>query len=225
MAVALDANAVTAFNISATTSATNTTLTVGAGATALLGFLIQETACTAQTMHWDSTGTNQAMTLIGSSVGANGWIYLFGLVNPTTGNHTLSSSWTTSCFQGVLSACSFTGTATTFAAAFANFLGNATTGTTTTLVLTGATGNISVCAGANNQHAFSSFSATGSTVLFNVTGVDGEAAYAPSSASTTWTIVTSASSTITMAGVDVVAAPPSQVPYQPWYQRAPILAR
>jgi len=204
--VALDANAVTATTISSATSATNTTLTVGASATCLLGFLIQETACTAQTMHWDSTGTNQAMTLITSIAGSNGWIYLFGLVNPTAGNKTLSSSWTTSCFTGVLSACSFTGSVTTsVATAFIDANTTATAGTTVTLVLSGATGDMSVCAEANNQHGTTAFSTTSSTSLFNITATQGQAAYAPSAASLTWTATVPVSSTISLAGCTVAA--------------------
>jgi hypothetical protein len=206
MAVAVDAQTTASTTLNSTTSGTSALLTVGAGATALLGILCMEQATTAQTMHWDSTGTNQAMTLLGSVAGTDGWVYLFGLVNPTVGNKTLATSWTTTCFIASLDAVSFTGTDTaSVAAAFQNFNSSLQTGTATTLVMTGATGNISVCASTQNAHSFT-LAATGSTSLFTNSGLASAGARAPSAASLTWTATVSASSVQPMAGVDVVAA-------------------
>lgn len=114
-----------------------TGLTVGGSATALVVPLTLIPAPSANpTVTWDNGGTNQAMTLIGvvtDTTNINGKTYLYGLVNPTTGNKTLAATWTTTSARFIVNAISFTGTATTFATAFTNFASTDNTSSTTTV--------------------------------------------------------------------------------------------
>jgi hypothetical protein len=111
-------------SISSGVCAATTPLTVAVGDTFLL-FGVEEDTSTPGTVsaHWDTAGTNQAMTLIGSvqtnSAGATPMsVALFGLVNPTSGaknfSATFSSGGTTACY---LLGVSFTGTSTVSVAA------------------------------------------------------------------------------------------------------------
>lgn len=227
MAVAVDAKATAVTTTTSVATGTNTTLTVGASATSLLGILCTQTVGTsAPTMHWDSTGTNQPMTLLGTFTTTIGKGYFFGLVNPTVGNKTLSASWTTSSIAAI-DCMSFTGSDNTSTAnCFKNFNTSTLTGTTVTLVMTGATGNISVCCATENNFSFTSLTATGSSNFFTQSTVAAIAASAPSAASLTWTAVITGSCNCPMGGIDVaVPAVVALVPRQQWYQLQPILAQ
>lgn len=100
MAVALDAKGNFSVSHDAVTSYTDTSFTVGSGANrALIVGLACESGTgnhpTAPTANWDSTGTNQSMTLIAASTmqlssSSDFSLFLFGLVAPTSGNKTLS---------------------------------------------------------------------------------------------------------------------------------------
>src|ERR1044072_4071005 len=131
MAPAIDAKATAATHTAGATSLNNTNLTVGAGATGLLVALCFNEVSAVPTgisVHWDSTGTNQAMTLIveQQSNDVNGHVQIWGLVNPTAGNKTLHAAWTTSV-PAVLDAVSFSGGKTTsVATAFINSAGGGT---------------------------------------------------------------------------------------------------
>lgn len=82
------------------TSHSNTGLTVAAGSNiALVLAVIFRANVSTISAVWDSVGANQSLTQINSQK-QNTWsqyVYLFGLLNPATGNKTLSLSWTTSC--------------------------------------------------------------------------------------------------------------------------------
>src|SRR5690242_15614641 len=127
MTLAIDA---TTSAVTAGATSLDTTLNVGAGATGLLVALIFQgvnALPSGVSVHWDSTGTNQAMTQIrdDGSVDFNGVIQLWGLVNPTAGNHTLHAAWTTSV-PAVMGVISFSGGVTTsVATAFINDATNA----------------------------------------------------------------------------------------------------
>jgi hypothetical protein len=79
------------------TTFTQANLTITAAANALVYQAIFGANVTAVTAHWDSTGTNQLMTLLGSNYDATSATahFIFGLLNPTTGAKTFSISWTT----------------------------------------------------------------------------------------------------------------------------------
>lgn len=110
--VAFDAFATAGANVTGTTIGL-TTQTVGVGSNRALvaGLSIQAQASAASvTCSWDSAGTPQPMSLITSVNvnGATGTMQLWGLVNPTSGNKTLTCSWTGSNQIGIASA-AFTG--------------------------------------------------------------------------------------------------------------------
>src|SRR5258705_6542224 len=100
MAVAVDAVSSAETQSGSVTTTTHTNLTIGASLSnsALVVGVGWDTKITSPNMHWDSTGTNQLMTLIGTvnTAGTNGTVALFGLRNPVSGNKTISCSWTTS---------------------------------------------------------------------------------------------------------------------------------
>src|SRR6185437_14616436 len=210
MAVAVDASATAPTIVgTATTSASLTTLTVGSSATALLAVVNSNNNLSGLTLTWDNGGTNQAMTLVGSVNITSGWIWIFGLLNPTPGAKTLRASWTGS-LTCILDALSFTGTATdTIANAFQNFSSaQPAAGTSLPITLTGASGNISFCSSANNSNTYTSpyLSTTSSTDFYvDATHVAGTGAYAPSASSVTWTAHPSSSLSAILAGVDVSA--------------------
>lgn len=132
------------------TSATFTTLTVGTGSNralvAQLAFLgrSKTTAPTNITVTWDSGGTNQAMTLItnlSDSTTSSHHVYLYGLVNPTSGNKTLSVSWT-GTYDLDEQAVSWTGVDQTGGAtSFPNATSNSGTSNSASVVITSATGD------------------------------------------------------------------------------------
>src|ERR1700730_440584 len=120
MAVAIDVHGTT-FTGGATTSFTNTSLTIGAISNGvLIAFLQFGAAITSPVIRWDSTGTPQTMTLIASKANSDNtaFSYEFGLLNPHAGNKTFSASWTgSSDYAGNLasfSGCDQTAFATTF---------------------------------------------------------------------------------------------------------------
>jgi hypothetical protein len=235
MALAIDAKATAAATTAGATSLSNSTLTVGAGATSLLALIFfQEQSATPGTITppvWDSVGANQPTTLVATiqSDNTNILMQLYGLVNPTSGNKALSASWVTSV-PAVLHAISFTGGITTsVATAFVRSATNHALTGSPTLSLTGATGNISVCAAASVPANFTSLTATGSASWFSdnsQASLHVIAATATSAATVTWTGAPT-STEWNIAGVDVVAAATSTIkPYRSivpiW---GPVLAR
>src|SRR6266702_623887 len=124
---------------------------------------------TSPNAHWDSTGTNQLMTLLGvvNTTGTNGTVAIFGLRNPTSGNKTFSTSWTTAS-TCMIFGISFTGVdQTSDAAAFAHF--NSATGNSTapSVTITSATGNIIVGAFVNDSNAIDWTSVNNTTLCVN----------------------------------------------------------
>ena len=104
---AFDANT-TNFIASGTSPLTNTTLTVGSGANRCL--VAQLTSYQDTSSGMAVTWNGVSMTLIGSTDnGSNSHIYLFGLVNPASGSHTLSASWTGTANSVAINGTSFTG--------------------------------------------------------------------------------------------------------------------
>lgn len=92
MAVAVSATGTAVYKTSATTQ-TFTTFTVNASDTLAVFWIMQDATQTISSVHWDSTGTNQTCTLITSeacTTASSGKVYLYAVVNPTSGTHTLS---------------------------------------------------------------------------------------------------------------------------------------
>lgn len=143
MAVAIDAQGTLLVGTTLVLTTGNYTgLTVGATANALVVVLATIPApAAAPTVHWDTAGANQLMTLIGTGVDTtniNGKLFYYGLLSPSTGNKTLTATWVTTSARFGVNAISFTGAATTFAAAFTNFAttDNTTSSTSITQALT-----------------------------------------------------------------------------------------
>lgn len=214
MAVTVDATATSAVTTAGATTLTNSNLTVGAGATALLAWLSHDQIAipvdTISAINWDDSGTPQAMTqlLDISSPNTNLRVRLFGLVNPTSGNKALKVTWVNSD-PAVLDCISFNGTInSTVAAAFLHAATNSALTGSPSLSITSAVGNI-VVGSVAEANAVTSLTATGSTSVFNFTSATPYGfvgAYAPGAATVAWTGAPS-SVEWCIGGVDVVAAP------------------
>lgn len=144
--VLFDAKATSEVFAASATTVSNTNLTIAANSNrALVATLIFSLkTVSAVTCTWDAGGSNQAMTLIKSanSAGASGRVDLFGLVNPISGNKTLTCSWTTASADAFLDAVSWygvdqTGGVTTFP----NSTSATGSSTAITLTVTSAGGN------------------------------------------------------------------------------------
>jgi hypothetical protein len=220
MAVAFDAKPTgTSPNFDAVfsgaTSVNLGTLTVGSGSNrALVASIMFNAVVSTVALHWDTAGTNQSMTQIGTgtnSIGSTNVIYLFGLLAPTSGAKTLGATWTTSA-AGYLSGISWTGVSqTSFATSFINFnhVANSCGGTTTSsITVTTTSGNATVEFGGNSgSETGTAFNQT--QWYEDHTGTPNSwANYALSAgASTTFNETVSATSTQTHeCGCDIVAA-------------------
>src|SRR5882672_3878008 len=90
---------------------------------------------TSVTATWDSGGTNQLMTQVANASSTGLDAYIFGLLAPTTGSHTLSVTWTNNADFGI-GVVGLTGvTQTSIAAAFINPSTNTGTGTTASVAI------------------------------------------------------------------------------------------
>lgn len=113
----------------------------------LIAFLCgsDPTPVTSPAVTWDSGGTNQAMTLIGSAHNGTslGQIFIFGLIAPTTGSKTISASWTGTIGTCVLGAVSVYNADQTTGWQNAGNDGP-TTGTAVSCAVTSANGNMAI---------------------------------------------------------------------------------
>lgn len=197
------------------TSQNLTTLTVGAGANrALVAILtLQQSAPTGVTVVWDSGGTNQSMTLIGtvSDTQVTAKQYMYGLVAPTSGNKTLRASWTGTS-DVTLAAGSFTGVNQTGSTTtFANF--TSATGpdaTTASANVTSATGNYAI-GGWETFAAFDTVSATQWFLDDVATNFSSAASYTTGSTTVTFSETALQVEPYGFAGFDLVAASGSTV--------------
>jgi hypothetical protein len=129
----------------------------------------------------------------------------------------------------VLTAMSVSGGITTsVATAFLNHATNAALSGAPTLVLTGATGNISVCCLDDTVGTSTSLTATGSTAWFNNSTqaqLSTRGATAPSAATLTWTGAPTSTEWVT-AGVTVAAAASTRKLFKQYVPiLGPVLAR
>jgi hypothetical protein len=111
MAVAVDAASTSFTFVQAVTTSSNTKQTVGSGSNRALVVVVclDGTSISATGVHWDSTGTNQAATLITSIVNGAIRIELWGLVAPTSGNKTLKVDLSAAATDFWVSSVAFTG--------------------------------------------------------------------------------------------------------------------
>ena len=216
MAVAFDAKCTATTEIAAvngTTGKTSSNLTITGSGSALLAVLIGNGAAnvTSPAMVWDSGGTNQSMTQIGSTVYVHtvGWIALFGLVSPAAGAKVLKATWS-GTLTGYLASMSFSGTDTTsVATCFTNFNSGTPTGSTGSFPITGANGNYAFASNSNNDVTYSPFiNATSSSLLFSDINKNyAAAAYAPEvGTTTTFSWSQSGSEQNVVLGCTIVAA-------------------
>lgn len=118
--------------------------TIGASATIFCIGIEIDIASPTVTVHWDSTGTNQAMTQVGSNIAlgtGTGTIQQYCLVSPTTGQKTLSFTCSTcSSNSAYVVGISFTGSITTSVSAATEGAAqnSSATGTTTATVTSSA---------------------------------------------------------------------------------------
>ena len=107
--VTLDANATADVNGYVTGTITNNNLTVGSGSNrclvAQLNFWPGGITPTAVAVTWNGTLMTQ--------IGHEGTAFLFGLVNPASGNHSLVATWTGGSLYVALNGTSFTNCAQT----------------------------------------------------------------------------------------------------------------
>lgn len=114
MAVAFDAKATTVTSQTTQSSPiTNTTLTVGASGTLVIGVFSSEIG-TSLAIPTAMTWNGVAMTLVSNKAASDGStnVYVYAIVSPATGAHTLSCTYTTGGAGGTvdLDCFSFTGT-------------------------------------------------------------------------------------------------------------------
>lgn len=218
MAVAFDAKTAAWTNVNGVATMNVTNLTVGSGSNRALAVLL---LCGSDgtgmpsglTVVWDSGGTNQSCTLISSTSVANGPLAgssaLYGLVAPTSGNKTLTISWTG---NSEMHACaiSFTGVdQTSVAVAFPH--GNTHSvvagASPTTVTITSATGNMVVACHSQNLGSWGTISGT-TLASDGVTGPNLSVAanYAAGASTVTLTAAFSGTGANISAGCDILAS-------------------
>src|SRR5258706_636837 len=162
----------------------NTTL-AGASSTTVAGFTITTanalcvtisfltlsgTPPTSVTATWDTDGTPQVMTQVAHATSTGLDAYIFGLLAPTTGSHTLSVTWTNNANFGI-GVVGLTGvTQASLAAAFINASTNTGTGTTASVVVP-TSANSGVIGIAVDSDPASSASGVSNTTLLLGNGV------------------------------------------------------
>jgi hypothetical protein len=214
MAVAFDAKATADTTATGVLTINNANLTVGAGSNrALLAVAswVGTVTLSAPIAHWDTAGTNQLMTQIGSII-TNGAIdqhvALFGLVAPTSGNKNFTLSWTGS--SGVyVDLIAFTGVdQTSVAVAFPHFNSAVGTASPASVPITSATGNYTAATFTANGAA--DLTTLNFTNLFGPDLTDpngsGAANYTTGAATNTHTCTLSATGSWLACGCDVLAS-------------------
>lgn len=179
---------------------TGQTITAGLINPALVVFVCQCTgiAVTGLTLTWDSGGTNQALTQLGTLGFGGNQGYIFGLLNPVAGNKTLALSWagTSQLIVGSFSV--------SHAAAFRN--ANTASGTSTTAAVTvvSQANDLVSSVFATSQFFTGVFSGTQIYVQSGGATWNASASYDPGSASVTATSGINVSGSWLAVGVDIV---------------------
>src|SRR6266576_4297941 len=192
MAVAFDAKGTASqHNTVSVTSFTYTGLTVGPLNNTVLAVTLAFGAnVSAVSAHWDSAGTNQAMTQIvtANATTNNAYVFIAGLIAPTTGNKTLSVSWTTSSDYCV-DAVSFTGAdQSAIGTTFKNTTSTAVTASSTPsqlpITITSPTNDMAIAAWASSPVAWDATGITGTNIFVDTTAVSAAADYISGSGTT-----------------------------------------
>lgn len=189
-AVSLNGSVGTPASFASATSVNYTGITVAAGSDrALVCTIGFEQNATSITFTWDSGGTNQAMTSVNSQK-EDTWpryIYIFGLLAPTTGNKTLAISWTTSA-SGRVNCVAFDGVLqTNIAAAFTNAANSSGNSANPSQAITTSSGDATVC----GLMASNGPSAESQTLIMRTSSGHGSSTYALSTGSSdthSWTL-------------------------------------
>lgn len=186
---------VTSFNYN------NQTITGGLTNPALVVILTQSNTSpvTGLTLIWDAGGTNQSMTLLAHQPLGIAETYIFGLLNPTSGNKTLAVSWTNAS-QFIIGSISLS-----HVSAFANPTSN--TGTSTTATNNTVTSQINdlVINGWSTPQVFTTVY-SGTAIYTNNGGNawDGASSYDPGATSVTPTAGINVSSAWIAVSIDAV---------------------
>lgn len=141
---------------------TNLTITAALPNSALAVFVVNTdggAGISGLSATWDSGGTNQGMTSVGTLLSGSFQSFAFGRLSPTAGNKTLALSWTGSATINVCAVSLKNVTQTSVAAAFTNATANLLNGTTVTNTVTSQVNDL-VISGWNSTSFFSSFSGT-----------------------------------------------------------------
>lgn len=216
MAVAFDAKSTAWTNVSGVATLSHSLITVGSGTNmALIACIIfSATALPAGlTVTWDLVSTNQAMTAIASTTISNSMepatAVLYGLVAPTSGNKTLTMSWTGN-LEAHLVAVSFSGVDQTGGStSFPNGTTvNSTSGAATSgsITVTSASADQVVALFSNNAWAFATTS--GNIIQFQNNGPnDGSvASYSNGASSVVCTCSGGIGATYVASACDILAA-------------------
>jgi hypothetical protein len=185
-------------------------VTVGAGPEEGLILLVNLSLVTASSVAavWDSGGSNQAMTLIGSqSFAGAGWAGIFVLVAPTSGNKNAKITWNNASSDIVVNGTCWTNVDQTGGAtSFPNFASNTGTApTAASVTVTSAVGDATEATVTTSG----SPSAPTQTQLYletNPTNESGAGSRAPGAASVTHQFSISGVSAWVMVGVSIKAS-------------------
>lgn len=197
----------TAFVVDTTSPATLTTFTVDSGSDVLIAGLSSAQALVSSVaISWDSGGTPQAMTSLGSAANGNSRVEIFYFLNPTAGNLSLEATWTTNT-DVVLWAVAFTGGTTPN-----NFDSLTGSSTTPNVTITGSSTGATVGGESNGSAYLTGTGADEVEIFRNTTGTIGAGAsykLASDSQNHDWTMSTGA---WVAAGLHVPASAASTCP-------------
>lgn len=207
-AVAVDACA--SADVLGVTPLTNNNLTISAGLTnSVLVVVVVTTGAAALgtvTATWNGTSMTQVAH---GGPQSSSEVFLFGLRNPASGNHSIVVTYSATGTQMAISGCSFQGVnVTSDVTAFTN--ANTATGTTTgasAVTVTSATGDV-VVAGHSVASAANITAVSGTSIFIDNTGntSDSAANYANGAASVNMTATIASSTNWAAAGIDLAAA-------------------
>lgn len=212
--VVFDAQSTTDNRVGAVATSSDTNLTVGSGANRALIVQIAWGAATPPNItgvHWDSAGSNQALTLITGTDATSGQmrVALYGYASAgsplTSGNKTLKVDWASNVTDGYVSAVAYTGVDQTGGAtSFAHGATGSGTNNAVTKAITSATGNAVV--GVLDTNLANITATSGTNVYIDNGGGASSAAAMRDTGAATVTLTGSPNNTWVMAGTDVVAA-------------------
>jgi hypothetical protein len=210
----------TVFSGGPVTSLTDTSMTVGSLSNGVLVVFLEfnpTVSISGVTVNWDSTGTNQSMTQIGTVAASDATsnVFIFGLIAPTAGNKTLSVSWTGSSYYVGIEASYSGAKQTSIATTFTGVATNATTPTTTGnypapsgMAITTTSGEMAILAAASLNGTFDSLAGLGTELATSNSVVSGQDRYLAAAGTTTTVAASenSANNTYSAVGANIVQA-------------------